>query len=472
MIPYLKQNKLLAVALTVAVIVLVVASGFLAMTLRNSKSNTEDPSVQNDQRILQEQETRMTTQPTIPTSTTPENQNGSGGQGDLGDVNSTDPVQVGKALSGGNCSGTGSKPLTYAPMKTEQMSVIIPYGLMAAGHVTPIDHQYYWGKDQMGNADMYDVLAPADGTIVELDYRDRSQENAKVKGDYRGVISYSCTFFTYFDLATSLSPEITAKLDKGWESKQVIHTNIPVKAGQVIGKVGGQSLDFAVWDTTVTLKNLLVPVAYNNKEPWKIHTAPPLKYFSESVKAKILPRYANQSLKTDGTIDQDVDGSAAGNWFLEGTNGYVKISAYGTPEESTPYYSSHLSFAHDHVDPNGWVFSSGDVNGQPQQFAIKNPSVLPDALKPGAAPTKYEIAQWNHADDKGTSWVGRGPAASIMMVPGISKGTVLVQMLEGRKVKVEVFLNKTLSQVSGFTANAKLYTRGDGARMLMSNTAY
>src|SRR5665213_1451732 len=59
-------------------------------------------------------------------------------------INGSDPSALGKELSGGKCSGTGSKQLTYAPMKAADIGVIIPMGTVAeGGHVTPIDHEYY-----------------------------------------------------------------------------------------------------------------------------------------------------------------------------------------------------------------------------------------------------------------------------------------------------------------------------------------
>ena len=38
-------------------------------------------------------------------------------------------------------------------------------------------------------------------------------------------------------------------------------------------------------------------------------------------------------------------------------------------------------------------------------------------------------------------------------------GVALLQMLEGRKLKMEVFPDKTAAQVNGFTENAKIYVR-------------
>jgi hypothetical protein len=139
-------------------------------------------------------------------------------------------------LSGGACEGTGSKKLGSAPMKTSDLSIIEPYGLVAGGHVTPVDHQYYWGKDQKAAPNTYDVLAPGDGTLVSVEVRTKPTGPA----DVRGVISYSCTFFSYFDLTNSLSAEIAAKMPAGWEKiNGPQYVKIPVKQGQSRRSVTG-----------------------------------------------------------------------------------------------------------------------------------------------------------------------------------------------------------------------------------------
>ena len=395
-----------------------------------------------------------------------------------GDPNSSDPVEKGKALASGNCIGSGSKKLGSAPMRIADISYIVPYGLLAGGHVTPIDHGYYWGKDPFGAPDMYDVLALSDGKIVNLSYRSHNSADyakSKVKGDYRAVIMYSCTFFSYFDLATSLAPEIVKQLPANWETGQNpnVNTDIKIKEGQVLAKFGGQSLDFAVWDTTKQLKNLLVPIAYNNAEPWKINTVAPLDYFTDSVKKQILPLYIRTAEPRDGVIDQDIDGRAVGGWFLEGTNGYAGVFSYGSGGgEQNGYWSGHLALVKDLFDPTGWVFSIGNLNGEAKQFGIKSPSPIPDKLEVSSGPVKYEIGEWQHVDNTGNIWVGMAfPTGGLEMKVGSSRGIVLVQLLEKRKLKIEVFLNKTPSQVTGFTTSAKIYDRGDNSKMIKSNTA-
>jgi hypothetical protein len=388
-------------------------------------------------------------------------------QGSSANPASTNPVERGKALSGGACKGEGSKKLGSLPMRTSQMSIVVPYGLLAGGHVTPVDHQYYWGKVQMGDPDMYDVLASSDGKIVNIGYRDHTQNadysKSKTKGDYRVVISYSCTFFSYFDLATSLSSDIQSKLPKDWEhgKNPVINTDIDVKQGQVVGKVGGQSLDYAVWDTTKFLKNFAVREAYDVAEPWKVVTVHPLDYYTDAVKAQVLPFYARTAEPRDGTIDQDVDSAFRGGWFKEGTYGYAGSAQ---PTGGGNYYKGHLAMVHDLYDDSAQMFSIGDYNGQPLQFMVKNPLKSFDKLNASDGVVKFELCQPTYVDENGRTWNVQAPAKKVTAKTAANcPGTALVQMVEKRKLKVQVFPNKTPSQVSGFTA-AVTYTRGEDAK--------
>lgn len=376
---------------------------------------------------------------------------------------STDAVTRGKYLSKDQCEGEGSKKLGSAPMRMSDVSNIQPMGLVAGGHVTPVDHQYYYGKDQKAAPSIYDVLAPADGTLVTVEVRPRGTG----KYDVRGVISYSCTFFSYFDLTNSLSDEIAAKMPSGWETiNGPQKVKVPVTVGQVIARVGGQSLDFAVWDTTKTLKGLLVTKAYDNYEPWKVNTVKPLDYFEDSVKKEILPYYARSAEPRDGTLDYDIDGKAVGNWFKTGTNGY--IGAFKEAEFSSMTYSDgHFSLAPDYLDPTGWVLSTGTIN-HGTQYGIKNPSVNPDKLDQNSGVVKYELITFGHNDETGSRWMGAGVPKSIKLdTSGSVVATALVQLKGKRELKVEVFPGKTASQVSDFTGSANTYDRGDKATTMM-----
>ena len=379
----------------------------------------------------------------------------------FGSATSTDPVERGKYLSYNACEGQGSKKLSAVPMKTADISIIEPYGLVAGGHVTPVDHQYYYGKNQAAAPSTYEVYAPADGTIVSVEGR----PNPTNPQQYRIVISYSCTFFSYFDLVNSLSPEVAAKMPSGYETiNGPQKVKIPVKAGQMVAKIGGQSLDYAVWDTTKTLKGLLVPMAYNNKEPWKLNTVEPSEYYTAELKAQLLPFYARTVEPRDGTLDYDIDGTAMGNWFKKGTNGY--IGAFTEKDYSSQTYADgHLSIAPDLFDPTGLVFSIGAI-AHGTQYSVKSPSVTADKIDVAKGLVKYELAQFGHTDQDGKTWVGKTIPTSIKLGYGPTQGTALVQLTAKRELKIEVFLGKTPAQVTAFTDAATIYTRGDEAKTM------
>ncbi|MEJ0072853.1 MAG: hypothetical protein WDN27_02055 [Candidatus Saccharibacteria bacterium] len=70
---------------------------------------------------------------------------GKGGD-NMGDPDSLDPVQKGLASTNGKCTGTGSTKMTYAPMAIKDIGTIAPMGSFGGAHVTPIDHEYYYGS--------------------------------------------------------------------------------------------------------------------------------------------------------------------------------------------------------------------------------------------------------------------------------------------------------------------------------------
>ena len=384
--------------------------------------------------------------------------------------NTTDPEEKGRALSGNMCAGTGSKTLTSAPLAASDIGVIIPMGNMIGGHVTPIDHEYYFQKDPSAKRDTYAVMAPADGNIVNIQHRGQFIGNASdapagATDEYRLVISYSCTFFSYYDLVTSLDPSVSSLLPSDFATTgRMGSAPIPVKAGQVIAHVGGQSLDFAVWDTTKPVTGLLNPVAFNNAEAWKIVTVPALNYWSDAVKATILPFYARTAEPRDGKFDYDVNGTAIGDWFLAGSNGYFG----STDAQSSPkYYAGHLAIAPDSIDTKSFIFSIGSYNGgDATQFAIVGNTPDPATITPQTGIVKYTLAGFDHILANGQKWTGSTPASGITVKAGQSKAVVLVQLTDAQTMKVEVFPGMTTDKVTGFDAGAQTFNRGQDAKMV------
>ncbi len=115
----------------------------------------------------------------------------------------SEAVKDGKKLSNNNCEGEEKPKITNLPMKYEDFKFIIPYGLTAGGHVTPIDHQYFSPMVFNSPRDKYPVYAMADSKIVDIGERE-----TKKGTEYRLVFSVSCKLFYYYDLVTSLTPDL------------------------------------------------------------------------------------------------------------------------------------------------------------------------------------------------------------------------------------------------------------------------
>jgi hypothetical protein len=385
-----------------------------------------------------------------------------------------------RQLTNGNCQGAGSVKIG-PPMKLNQIGFILPYGLVVGGHVTPVDHQYYNGL--AGNnslRDTYDVIAPADGTLISISHRGDAVNtpphtiDKPSSDEYRLTIVHTCSFITALDLQTSLSDELKAKLPSNFDPKKGWNGSIKVKKGELLGRIGGQTLDFFVWDLSRSIKGFINPDQYTKSEAWKLYTAPVSEYLDPAIKDQVIAKYIRTVAPIDGKIDYDIDGKLIGNWFLEGTYGYAG-SKDGHGMEG--YWTGHLSIAPDFIDPSTFNFSIGNygtykgasttdqdagsnANSGAKQFTTMSNAPDPADVDQSSGLVKYELAQKNYALPSGQFWDSSSFATGIKARPdGPIQATVLVQLTDKRTLKLEAFPGKTAAQVSGFDNNAKVYTR-------------
>ncbi|MEK7623234.1 MAG: hypothetical protein AAB408_01005, partial [Patescibacteria group bacterium] len=257
---------------------------------------------------------------------------------------------------------------------------------------------------------------------------------------------------------TTLAPAIEAaigSLPPGGSG----YVRVPVSAGSVIGtKISDVQnrrfqVDFNVVDTDTTLTGFVVPEHYDG-EVWKIHTVDPYEHFTPGLKAELEAKSNRSVPPIGGKIDYDIDGRLVGNWFLEGTGGYG-----GTNREK--YWIGHLTIAYDYLDPKGLRISLGDWNGQAAQFGIKGNAPNPKDVTAASGMIKYELIEHPHYRTKdGGEWNERSFAKDLTLrTDEAAAGVVLLQLVSDRKLKIETFPNKTSSQVSGFTANARIFER-------------
>jgi hypothetical protein len=168
-----------------------------------------------------------------------------------------------------------------------------------------------------------------------------------------------------------------------------------------------------------------------------------------------------------GKIDYDIDGKLSGNWFQQGTNWYAGVDERGD-------WSGHLSIAPEHIDPTQWIFSIGHWPGEHDgsgtaQYLIVNADPNPQDVDVKNGLVKYELGYvWycsvEEPDRCGHTftWDGSEQLYAQQMTENVYDpiaGVALVQLLEDRLLKVEVFPGKKASEVEDFTSSAKLYER-------------
>lgn len=330
----------------------------------------------------------------------------------------------------------------------EKTATVVPLGLMSGNHVTPVDHQYFQNFDNQ-EPDI-EVYAPGDGVVTSIQHMFGSYESGGDViewADFRVVIEHTCTISSIYIHIDVLADKIASQAPAKGEHASV---KIPVEAGEVIGWYAS-NVDYNIVDEEVVLPGLLVPEHYAS-EPWKIHVPDTLLYFNEPVKSEIIAKSLRTVEPISGKFDHDVDGRLVGNWFLEGTNGYAGSSRH-------QYWVGHLSVSPDYLDPEHIIVSLGDFEGRQEQFGVAGNAPDPADVDVDHGLVEWELVSYEYYAG-GSPWDRRTLAKDITaMNTEFVEGVVLFQLVEPRRLKVEVFPDATALQVEGFTENARFYER-------------
>ena len=373
--------------------------------------------------------------------------------------------------------GTGGVEPTCAPstikftspvLPLDQLAPSIPYGLMVGGHVTPIDHAYLGIKalsksaSQRTDSDYVAVTAPADGVITEL-------SNLGSPNSYRVVINHGCNVYSVYMVMNKVTG-VLASLASQASNSGYLKVNVKVKAGEEFGRQGETMLDFNVFDGTTWLSGFQNPQAYLTQDAWKPYTADYLPFFSAEIRTAMEAQLQKTSSPRVGKIDHDISGTASGNWFLAGTNGYAgrlnsdyenatTMIGSGSVPGKNDYSWSHLAIAPHQVDSKAWVFSSGwwnDSKGDADQalLIVATGQVAPDKLTAANGMVVYKLAQVSYTPPAG---VAANPPGSMAPWPvgysataGSDKGVVALQVNADGSLSVEI--NTSITSIAGFTA--------------------
>jgi hypothetical protein len=361
---------------------------------------------------------------------------------------------------------TGTVSFTAPIMKAEDLSYILPLGYMFKGHVTPIDHQYYYPPDIIGAAPQKAVYAPADGYIVKVYRSGQNQVESQLapRDNYSILIQHSCDTYTYLSLITGLTTEmanaIGAVAQGGYKD-----LHLKVTAGQQLAWIAGQSLDVNVYNLSTPAKNWVVPSHYT--EAAKRFATDPFLFYTPAIRTALQAKTIRTGDPIGGRFDYDEDGKLVGTWFLQGTNGYA-----GAPNLGNDYWRGHLTFAY-YVHNTSFLEVSigrwnkpGATDAQIKegwQFAVVGNTPDPKNITPASGLVKYELVdpEFVLAGNPNQPWDRQTfqGALNISTTNRSVEGVLLVQMMETRIIKVEAFPGKRASEVSGFTSNAQLYER-------------
>jgi hypothetical protein len=367
---------------------------------------------------------------------------------------------------------------TSPVLPLDQLAPAIPYGMMVAGHVTPIDHAYLGIKSlskpasQLTASDFVPVTAPADGIITEV-------SNLGSPNSHRVVINHGCNLWSVYMVMNKVTGVLASVASKAANSGYVA-PNIKVKAGDEFGRQAETMLDFNVFDGTQWLSGFQNIQSYLTLDTWKPYTADYLPFFTPSIRTAMEAQLQKTSSPRVGKIDYDIAGTASGNWFLAGTNGYAgrlnsdyenatAMLGGGSVPGKNDYSWSHLAIAPHQVDTKAWVFSSGwwkDPKGDADQAAliVGSGQVAPDKLTSASGMVVYKLAQLSYAPPAGVTPNPPGSMApwpvGYTVITGMSRGVVALQVNADGSLSLE--LNTTLTDpasLTAFTAAKRIYNR-------------
>lgn len=344
---------------------------------------------------------------------------------------------------------------TSAPMRTNDLSFIRPLGAMNDGHVTPTDHVYVGPPNPSAADNTYPVLMPANGTVTQVDEMpaeyigDRTGQQVAPE-DHRIVVSFSCRYFSIYIHVHKLSDALKNVVGT-LQPSQNKQTNVELKAGDVVGYIGGNTFDWIPIDVSTKLSGFITPSLYEG-EPWKIHTVSPFDLYKEPLKSQLEAKSLRSAAPVGGKIDYDQAGKLIGTWFRQGSGGY-------RGNDQQRYWDGHLSIVPDYLDPTSMVVSTGNWQGVAKQFVVDT-AIDPSKVSRSSGMVKYELKDLNYVTADGGSWQsgtftrGIHPSQS-----GPVAGTILLQVLDGEKLKMEEFPGKKAVDVTGFTSAAQTYER-------------
>lgn len=320
---------------------------------------------------------------------------------------------------------------TKIPIDPAKILSITPLGnLNPPDHTIPTDHIYLVLKNnneihpEMASA----VFAPSDMTISRITHTTTKKSGNLFSDDYSIDFSPCKDVQATFGHVTKLSAKLSSLIDKSKGSCQTQHPrpedeytycsielNEKISAGEQLGWSGGGTptgLDFWVIDFRSNELKFANMSRYRSNQ---LHTACPVDLFEKSAKDILSEKFGRYEKKRTidplcGRIDQDVAGSAQGNWTT--ADGYIDM-----PEA----WSKSLALVHDNVDPTIGMVSIGGIITNPTKIQFR-----PTAN--GNINREFSQIKDNQIYCYQGEAIGFNP---------VQQGRVLIQLMDSSHLKVE-----------------------------------
>jgi hypothetical protein len=369
------------------------------------------------------------------------------------------------------CPATGRVTFTSPVIRPQDLLTTVPQGMMVGDHVTPIDHGYIGVKPlakpraSRTEADYVRITSPADAEVIEV-------SSLGSPTSTRIVLAHGCETYSILMVVNRLSGAL-AYLQDDLRAQQHLNPHVRVLAGEELGEQRDNPLDFSVHDGSTWLTGFVAPFSYTAGEAWKPYTVDPWPYFSPDLAAVYEASMQRTVAPRWGQIDQDVAGTAAGNWYIAGTVGYsgrrvedfrsATAPLRGGPVEGKNYSSwSHLAIVHHWVQPGRWIFSIGwwrDEKGDPMQKILDVASGQPDPsqLTPASGAVVYRVRNWETSPPP----TNDSPApVGYTVTPTTTVSIVALQVNANETLTVELVVGaQDPSTFRGFSSAKRTYRR-------------
>ena len=359
---------------------------------------------------------------------------------------------------GYTCEGSGAPRLSIAPIDVEQLDFIKPLGALSSSHTLPVSHQYWYPDSSL----VADVRSPVSGYIVALANRGEANTEGSFGGstgegyEVQYVIQASCDFYVILDHVVGVPAAIVEAL--GSSRSEMVR--IPVSAGELLGQhPDGLKTDVSVIDLTRgEIDGFIDPDSYYEGqygEVFKLYERDSFEYFDEPLRTRVAEKSLRELEPRGGFFAYDIEGTAQGSWFREGTNGFV-----GNPEtQLDAYWAGHLALIPDHIEVSKIRVSIGDEfrgRWDGRQWGVSGDTPAFKAVTVASGLTKYELRGLLPCDGSGLYATGRSRA---YMCNQESIGVLLIQLTDELTMRVEVFFQAELTDILSFSGNARTYVR-------------